>query len=66
MYGPTEIGRLRVIRMLCLAGYSRMPILRCLSRLDRGQAGPADARGILDRPEPTGMSWFLRIPGLAH
>jgi DNA-binding transcriptional MerR regulator len=49
-YGPAEIGRLRVIRMLRLAGYSTMAILRMLLRLDRGQA--TDLRAALDTPRP--------------
>lgn len=36
-YGPYEISRLRVIRMLRTAGYSIMAILRMLKRLDNGQ-----------------------------
>ncbi|HVO44214.1 MAG TPA: MerR family transcriptional regulator, partial [Aggregatilineales bacterium] len=35
-YGPAEISRLRVIRMLARAGYSQMAILRMLLQLDRG------------------------------
>jgi DNA-binding transcriptional MerR regulator len=50
VYGPPEIGRLRVIRMLCRAGYSRMSILRFLSQLDRGEARSGDVRRILDTP----------------
>lgn len=48
-YGPYEISRLRVIRMLRTAGYSIMAILRMLRRLDNGQT-----RGlakIVDTPE---------------
>jgi DNA-binding transcriptional MerR regulator len=37
LYGSQEIGRLRVIRMLRLAGYSMMAILRMLLHFDAGQ-----------------------------
>lgn len=37
LYGAAELGRLRVIRMLIQAGYSRMAILRMLIRFDAGQ-----------------------------
>jgi len=47
-YGPVEIGRLRVIRMLVRAGYSMMAILRMLRHLDAGEAG--DVRQVLDTP----------------
>lgn len=49
-YGPTEIGRLRVIRTLRLAGYSLLSILRMLLALDQGNA--ADVRQLLDTPDP--------------
>ena len=49
-YGPAEIGRLRVIRMLRRAGYSTMAILRMLLALDEG--GTADLRQALDTPRP--------------
>jgi DNA-binding transcriptional MerR regulator len=49
-YGPAEISRLRVIRMLRLAGYSTMAILRMLLQLDSGR--PADLRAALDTPRP--------------
>ncbi len=47
-YGPIEIGRLRVIRMLVRAGYSMMAILRMLRHLDAGSEG--DVRRVLDTP----------------
>jgi DNA-binding transcriptional MerR regulator len=47
-YGPVEIGRLRVIRMLVRAGYSMMAILRMLRHLDEGSKG--DVRTVLDTP----------------
>lgn len=47
-YGPVEIGRLRVIRMLVRAGYSMMAILRMLRHLDKGVSG--DVRQVLDTP----------------
>ncbi len=49
-YGPQELSRLRVIRMLSRAGYSLMAILRMLLQLDRGEAG--DLRHALDTPRP--------------
>ncbi len=52
VYGPAEMGRLRVIRMLYLAGYSTMAILRFMSKLDRGGKRRAHARTILDTPRP--------------
>ena len=48
LYGPEEIGRLRVIRVLVNAGYSHMAILRLMLRLDRGEA--VDPRQALDTP----------------
>ena len=47
-YGPEEIGRLRVIRVLVNAGYSHMAILRLMLRLDRGEE--VDPRQTLDTP----------------
>lgn len=49
-YGPKEIGRLRVIRMLSRAGYSTMAILRMLTLLDSGQT--EGLRTALDTPHP--------------
>lgn len=49
-YGPAEISRLRVIRMLSRAGYSQMAMLRMLLRLDRGVT--TDLRHALDTPAP--------------
>jgi DNA-binding transcriptional MerR regulator len=49
-YGPAEIGRLRVIRMLSRAGYSQMALLRMLLQLDRG--GVVNLRMALDTPSP--------------
>ncbi|MGI5837454.1 MAG: MerR family transcriptional regulator [Chloroflexota bacterium] len=48
-YGPREINRLRVIRVLRSAGYSVMAILRMLNHLDRGGR---DLRYALDTPPP--------------
>lgn len=48
LYGPREIGRLRVIRVLANAGYSHMAILRLMLRLDRGE--DVDPRQALDTP----------------
>jgi DNA-binding transcriptional MerR regulator len=50
LYGPKEIGRLRVIRMLVQAGYSLMAILRMLLQLDQGQT--TELRRSLDTPRP--------------
>jgi len=50
LYGPAEISRLRVIRMLVRAGYSLMAILRMLTLLDRGET--IDLRQALDTPQP--------------
>jgi DNA-binding transcriptional MerR regulator len=50
LYGASEIGRLRVIRMLLRAGYSMMAILRMISQLDRGDTG--NLRQALDTPLP--------------
>lgn len=49
-YGPAEISRLRVIRMLVRSGYSLMAILRMLTQLDRGEL--VDVRQSLDTPQP--------------
>ncbi len=49
-YGAPEVGRLRVIRMLRLAGYSTMAILRLVLQLDRGSV--RDVRRVLDTPRP--------------
>lgn len=49
-YGPAEVSRLRVIRMLGRAGYSQMAMLRMLLRLDRGET--ANLRHVLDTPAP--------------
>ena len=50
LYGPLEIGRLRVIRTLSRAGYSIMAILRMMTKLDAGQT--VDLRQVLDTPRP--------------
>lgn len=49
-YGPAEIGRLRVIRLLLQAGYSMMAVLRMLLQLDQGRR--EGLREILDTPRP--------------
>jgi DNA-binding transcriptional MerR regulator len=49
-YGPAEISRLRVIRMLGRSGYSQMAILRMLLQLDRGVT--THLRHSLDTPSP--------------
>ena len=48
MYGASEIGRLRVIRVLRRSGYSMMAILRMLVQLDGGQR--EGLRQALDTP----------------
>jgi DNA-binding transcriptional MerR regulator len=48
MYRATEIGRLRVIRMLRRAGYSLMAILRMLRQFDAGER--VQLRQALDTP----------------
>jgi DNA-binding transcriptional MerR regulator len=50
LYGATELGRLRVIRMLNRAGYSQMAILRMMLHLDHRGAG--GLRQVLDTPRP--------------
>jgi DNA-binding transcriptional MerR regulator len=50
IYGPQEISRLRVIRMLVKAGYSLMAILRMLLQLDSGVT--RGLRKALDTPNP--------------
>lgn len=50
LYGPIELGRLRVLRLLYRAGYSSMAILRMVHQLDRGQR--ANLRRALDTPPP--------------
>lgn len=48
LYGTTEFGRLRVIRMLVQSGYSLMAILRMLLQFDAGKTD--DLRGALNLP----------------
>jgi DNA-binding transcriptional MerR regulator len=50
LFGRTEIGRLRIIRMLTTAGYSHMAILRMFLELDAGNT--RDLRIVLDTPRP--------------
>jgi DNA-binding transcriptional MerR regulator len=50
LYGAAEISRLRVIRMLRLAGYSTMAILRMMIQLDQGMQ--KNLRLALDTPRP--------------
>ncbi|MBN1873532.1 MAG: MerR family transcriptional regulator [Anaerolineae bacterium] len=50
VYGPEQIGRLRVIRMLRHARYSTMAILRMLTQLDQGRRN--GLRQVLDTPAP--------------
>ncbi|MBZ0281357.1 MAG: MerR family DNA-binding transcriptional regulator [Anaerolineae bacterium] len=48
LYGTTEFGRLRVIRMLVQSGYSLMAILRMLRQFDAGKTH--DLRAALNLP----------------
>jgi DNA-binding transcriptional MerR regulator len=50
LYGASEIGRMRVIRMLRQAGYSVMAILRMLIQFDQGHI--ENLRQTLDTPRP--------------
>lgn len=50
IFGPVEIGRMRVIRMLSQAGYSHMAILRMFIELDGGKK--AELHQVLDTPRP--------------
>jgi DNA-binding transcriptional MerR regulator len=50
IYTSTQIGQLRVIRMLRSAGYSSMAILRMTLHLKGG--GRGDLRQVLDTPRP--------------
>ena len=50
LYGPAEIGRLRVIRLLGRAGYSQMAILRMMLHLQ--EQGSGNLRQVLDTPRP--------------
>lgn len=49
MYGPDELNRLRVIRVLRRSNYSNMAILRAMLRLESGSS--EDLRIALDSPE---------------
>ncbi len=49
-YGPEEIGRLRVVRSLLLAGYSVLAVLRMATELDRGRT--VGLRDALTVPRP--------------
>jgi DNA-binding transcriptional MerR regulator len=49
LYGPREMDRLRVIRLLSRAGYSTMAILRMIRQLDRGRR--EDLGQVLDTPD---------------
>lgn len=52
-YGPIELGRARVLRLLYRAGYSSMAILRMVRQLDRGEhAERGQLRAALDTPRP--------------
>lgn len=50
LYGAAELGRLRVIRVLAQAGYSRMAILRMLIQFDAGRRD--NLAQALDTPRP--------------
>lgn len=49
-YGPQEISRLRIIRMLSRSGFSMSAILRMLIKLDQGER--TNLRQALDTPRP--------------
>ena len=49
-YGPYEIDRLRIIRMLIRVGYSTMAVLRMLLQFDQGRR--CELREVLDTPRP--------------
>jgi DNA-binding transcriptional MerR regulator len=65
LYGPEELGRCRVIRMLLMSGYSMMAILRVLTALDGGEN--EGLRQALDTPRPdedvftTADSWLSSL-----
>lgn len=63
-YGPAEIGRLRVIRMLLRAGYSTMAVLRMVLQLDRGRRN--NLRQILDTPRPDEDMHYAADQWLSH
>jgi DNA-binding transcriptional MerR regulator len=50
LYGPSEMARARMIRLLSRAGYSVMAILRMLIQLDAGRT--EGLRTVLDTPRP--------------
>lgn len=50
LYGQPELARLRVIRLLRMAGYSMMAILRMVRQLDQGHTD--ELRKVLDSPGP--------------
>jgi len=50
VYGPDQVGRLRVVRSLLLAGYSVMAVLRMATELDRGRS--TGLRDVLNTPRP--------------
>lgn len=50
VYGPDQIGRLRVVRSLLLAGYSVMAVLRMTTELDRGRS--TGLKDVLNTPRP--------------
>lgn len=63
-YGPAEIGRLRVIRMVRRAGYSTMAVLRMVIQFDRGQRH--NLRQILDTPRPDEDMYYAADQWLSH
>lgn len=50
VYGPDQVGRLRVVRSLLLAGYSVMAVLRMTAELDKGRT--TGLRDVLNTPSP--------------
>lgn len=59
LYGTTEFGRLRVIRMLVQSGYSMMAILRMFRQFDSGQK--ANLRDALELPREESASEEIEV-----
>jgi DNA-binding transcriptional MerR regulator len=56
-YGPPEIGRLRLIRVLRQAGYSMTAILRVLRQFDAGER--QKLRQVLDTADPQADIYYI-------
>lgn len=59
LYGTTEFGRLRVIRMLVKSGYSLMAILRMLMQVDAGKKD--NLRAALDLPREDSANEAIEV-----